>query len=132
LYGYLGLTALTITGDYIVYSVIGSVLLATIIGRLVAVFVPCFFIFLANKGELSLKCNELILVSVGGVIRGAIAFGLCLSIEGPHSKLVQITVQIIVLFTTVFFGSGMGLIALGLNLKPESECDHLKLPLIEV
>ena len=60
------------------------------------------------------------LIAIGGIIRGAIAFGLALQIEDTqHAGILMTTTQIIVLITTVFLGSSMGLIAKVLKIEAD-------------
>ena len=59
------------------------------------------------------------LIAIGGIIRGAIAFGLALHLTSENSKVLKTTTQIIVLVTTIFLGSSMGLIAKCLDIKPD-------------
>lgn len=53
-------------------------LTAVIIARVVSVFIPIAVILLANGGTMQLRWNQVGLIMVGGIIRGAIAFALSL------------------------------------------------------
>ena len=55
--------------------------------------------------------RELIFIWYAGMIRGAIAFGLVLRIESPNRGVIVTTSLSLVIFTTVVFGSTVGLIS---------------------
>jgi NhaP-type Na+/H+ or K+/H+ antiporter len=120
LYVYLGLSALTIKREYVVTSLIVVVIIATILSRIISVFIPMLVMYLFKGSKLGLKFKEILLITFGGSIRGAIAFGLCLGINTANSDMIKTTVQIVVLFTTVVFGSTIGLFANTLDIKPDS------------
>ena len=61
------------------------------------------------KADVSLK--ELIFIWYAGMIRGAIAFGLVLRIESPNRNVIVTTSLSLVIFTTVVFGSTVGLVS---------------------
>ena len=60
--------------------------------------------------------NEMLLISLGGLIRGAIAFALILDADSKHAKTLVATTQAVVLITTVFLGGAMGWITLKLEI----------------
>ena len=86
-----------------------------IIGRLTAVWGVHYAISLCQK-EADININELAFISYGGMIRGAIAFGLVLKIpegdpdgsgEFRERGVIVTTTLAIVIITTVIFGSFM-------------------------
>jgi NhaP-type Na+/H+ or K+/H+ antiporter len=78
LYVYLGISAISIEAEYVIPKFIVVVMLATIIARFVSVFIPMYVIYLFNGKKLRMGWNQVFLISLGGVIRGAIAFALSL------------------------------------------------------
>lgn len=81
-----------------------------IVGRLCAVWLSHgLFSLCAKEKDVSLK--ELVFISYGGMIRGAIAFGLVLKIptnDGFKERGCVITTTLaVVIITTIFFGSFM-------------------------
>ena len=123
-FAYIGLCVFTYTtgpeevtdSDYYwSVSFIGWMTLIVIVGRVCAVFtVHGLFSLCAKKKDVSLK--ELIFISYGGMIRGAIAFGLVLKIPVANEKtgekfkergVVITTTLALVIITTVLFGSFM-------------------------
>ena len=78
LYVYLGISALSIDTKFIKVNFIIIVLAAVIVARTLSVFLPMLTIYLAGRCEMRLKWNQVGLVIVGGIIRGAIAFALSL------------------------------------------------------
>ena len=122
-YVYLGLSSFMIKEENINYNLIISVLVATVIARVISVFTPIILIYFFNGRKMNLKWNEVAMISIGGIIRGAIAFGLALDINTPNRDVLKTTVQICVLFTTLLLGNTMGLIAKILNIKKISKSD---------
>jgi len=84
-----------------------------ITGRLMAVGIShSLFSMCSKKSDITFR--ELLFISYGGMIRGAIAFALVLQIpnetgteEFKERGLVVTTTLFVVIFTTVFFGSFM-------------------------
>jgi hypothetical protein len=68
------------------------VIVFTVIARMVAVFIPLSFMWLIKGRELTIAWNEVLLIAIGGIIRGAIAFGLSLGIETAHAGILKTTV----------------------------------------
>ena len=129
LYVYLGLSSLTIEAKYVDLSLIMVVLLGTIIARVISVMVPIAMLktlayIKGGKDHNTLQWNEALLIAIGGIIRGAIAFALAIQMTSKHAGLLRTTVQIIVLLTTVFLGSTVGLIAHSLNIKTNEDEDN--------
>lgn len=80
LYVYLGLTAVNVLEpEYSdVYFFILVVLGLTITARILTVLVPMMILKIFERGKYNVKWNEMILIMVGGMIRGPIAFALSL------------------------------------------------------
>jgi NhaP-type Na+/H+ or K+/H+ antiporter len=55
--------------------------------------------------------RELIFIWYAGMIRGAIAFGLVLRIDSPNRGVIVTTSLALVIFTTVVFGSTVGIVS---------------------
>lgn len=95
-------------------SFIGFMTLIVIVGRVAAVFTSHGLFSLCQKKK-DVTIRELLFISYGGMIRGAIAFGLVLKIpvkneEGELFKergAVVTTTLALVIITTVLFGSFM-------------------------
>lgn len=72
--------------------------------------------------------KELVFIWYAGMIRGAIAFGLVLRVDDsfPNRKLIVTTCLALVVFTTVFFGSTVGMIShcMFKNEADEEEADE--------
>lgn len=80
-----------------------------IVGRTMAVF-SAHFLFKLCKMKKDITIRELTFICYGGMIRGAIAFGLVLKIptEGfKERNLIITTTLAVVIITVVFFGSFM-------------------------
>lgn len=97
-------------------------LIAILVCRIFSVGIPILVIYLWNGCKpLQLWWNEWIFVYLGGLIRGAIAFALSLSITTDHSKVLKTTTQICALITIVGIGSPIQLLARIFNIKPDKE-----------
>ena len=72
------------------------------------------------KAGVSLK--EMVFIWYAGMIRGAIAFGLVLRIDTPNRNVIVTTSLSLVIFTTVVFGSTVGLVSKCL-FKEEAEVE---------
>ena len=67
-----------------------------------------------EKNDLNkITCSELTFVAFAGLIRGAIAFGLVLRLDPylPNRGVIVTTCLSLVVFTTIFFGSIIGLLS---------------------
>lgn len=93
------------------YSFIGYMIPIIVFGRFMSIYLTYFMFSCCHKEKLT--CKQLTFISYGGVIRGAIAFGLVLKIpesEDFHERDVLITTTLsIVIFTTLLFGTFMPL-----------------------
>ena len=81
-----------------------------IIGRFVGSLGLVVLLKLCCKYDSGLNLKDLIFISFCGVIRGAIAFGLVLRLDNslPNRELIVTTSYIVVVVTTIFFGSIVG------------------------
>ena len=86
-----------------------------IVGRIIAVCISHFLFSLCSKTQ-DISLRELAFISYGGMIRGAIAFGLVLKIPDEDGEdafkergLVITTTLALVIITTVLFGSFMAI-----------------------
>ena len=86
-----------------------------LIGRFLGTFGLIGFLKLfgyesANRRKVT--CQELLFIWYAGLIRGAIAFGLVLRISDdiPNRSVIVTTCLTLVVFTTIFFGSTVGLL----------------------
>ena len=68
-----------------------------------------------------MRFNQVMLVAIGGIIRGAIAFGLSLQIDSPNSHVLKTTTQVIVLGTTIVLGCLISVLAKCLKIKTDEE-----------
>lgn len=91
-------------------SLIGWMCLIIIVGRSLAVFLShgCFRLC-SKKSNVSLR--ELCFITYGGMIRGAIAYGLVMKIPNsdlfPNAKILQTSTLALVIISTLFFGTFM-------------------------
>jgi hypothetical protein len=102
----MGLSAFSIEQEYVRYDMVYTTLAAIFICRIFSVGVPILCIYLATGMKpLSLRWNEWVFVYFGGLIRGAIAFGLGLQMTTDNHKVLKNTVQICALITIVGIGA---------------------------
>lgn len=81
----------------------------TLIARLCSVFIPMTLLRLCVNHNMRIK--DLVFLSYGGLIRGAIAYALTFRIDKEVAKqypLIRQNTLMIVLVTTIIFGSAMG------------------------
>jgi NhaP-type Na+/H+ or K+/H+ antiporter len=79
-----------------------------IIGRFLAIMISYSMFSCCSKGENDkLSLRELLFISYAALIRGAIAFGLVtnLSDNFAHKEVVESSTLLLVIITTVFFGT---------------------------
>ena len=62
---------------------------------------------LCLKDKFILTMKELSIITLGGAIRGAVAFALILSVEGSHHRVIITTTLGLVVITTILFGAIM-------------------------
>ncbi len=83
---------MTINGRYVYPSLIVIVLIGSIIARLAGVLIPLRLMELWNpNGRKLIKWNETILIAIGGVIKGAIAFGLAMQMRTENYMILKTT-----------------------------------------
>jgi sodium/hydrogen exchanger-like protein 6/7 len=87
LYVYLGMSSLSVKKEQIFPSLILFTLFATVVARMISVLIPMLFLKLIYRSKFKLSLGEVFLIGIGGIIRGAIAFGLCFKIETPSHKI---------------------------------------------
>jgi solute carrier family 9 (sodium/hydrogen exchanger), member 6/7 len=106
LYIYMGLSAFSIEMEYVHMNMVYTTLIAIFVCRIFSVGVPIFLVWLSTGMKpLQLKWNEWVFVYCGGLIRGAIAFGLGLQMTTDNNKVLKNTVQICALVTIVGVGA---------------------------
>jgi len=92
-----------------------------VFGRFLAVYLSYYIFFCKKSDTVSLSFRELTFIAYAAVIRGAIAFGLVTSIsddiEFPHKEIIQASMLMLVILTTVIFGTFTSLV--GKFLLPE-------------
>lgn len=93
---------------------------AIFICRIFSVGLPVLLVTLSGKKS-SLKMNEWSFVYFGGLIRGAIAFGLSLQMTTPNRGVLKTTTQIAALITTIGIGSPIQLLAKCFKIKTDQE-----------
>lgn len=99
-----------------------------LICRVFSVGVPLFLIYLCRGcKKLSLNWNEWIFIYFGGLIRGAIAFGLSLQITTDNRKVLRAAVQIIAIVTIVGVGAPLQLIAKCFSIKSDQQLKEERL-----
>jgi len=95
LYVYLGLSALTIESKNVIPSLIAVVLFGAILARLISVLVPVGILkaggYIFQRNQVTLRLNEVLLIGIGGIIRGAIAFGLAAQISTKNEDILITT-----------------------------------------
>jgi len=95
------------------------------VGRFLGTFVLVSIVrCICYDPQLSLR--EIIFIWYAGMIRGAIAFGLVLRIDNKYEnkKVIVTTALLLVIFTTVVFGSTVGI--LGTRLFPEDSSGEIE------
>jgi len=114
-FSYLGLTFFSYKSFPWSYQLILVLMLAILVGRAVGSIGLIYTLKLCcyerdNPNRLTFK--ELIFIWYAGMIRGAIAFGLVLRIDDsvPAKKLITTTCLTLVVFTTIAFGSTVGVL----------------------
>jgi len=119
---YLGLSVYGIEESRFSSSFTLALIFSGIVARAVGVFVPAFIVGLSKCFHIGISMKQLVLIWFSGIIRGAIAFALSLSVKGElaqgKSLLVSSTL-VVVLVTTVIFGGLMQIFAKFIGLKEE-------------
>lgn len=131
IYSYVGIALLNAIPQYWSFAYIGSYFILIVVGRVVAVF-SIFYSFKLCCKTRTINFNELVFVTYAGMIRGAIAFALVLTLPyqvpgtqtcsekglsfpddcfefNVYQMLVSSTLILVVL-TTFIFGTFMGVV----------------------
>ena len=125
---YLGLTLISSIQNNFCLSFLIIEFFVVIFGRVFAIFGLSFLIEKLGVKSFHMKVSQKGIMSCAGSIRGAIAFGLAISIETSnkvHKEILVGTTLILVFFTTIVFGALMPIM---INLmkkldKPEDNKD---------
>ena len=125
---YLGLTLISSIQNNFCLSFLIIEFFVVIFGRIFAIFGLSFLIEKLGVKSFHMKVSQKGIMSCAGSIRGAIAFGLAISIETSnkvHKEILVGTTLILVFFTTIVFGALMPIM---INLmkkldKPEDNKD---------
>ena len=102
---YLGMNLITFKWkDWnIVFSI--YMLFAIILGRIFAVFINSFIVYLIKNRSFGLDKSSLGVIWYAGLIRGTIAIALALQIHTKNQLIIVSTTLAIALFTTLFFSN---------------------------
>ena len=129
---YLGLTLIASIQNYFCLSFLIIEFFVVIFGRIFAIFGLSWLIGKLGVKNFHMKTSQKGIMSCAGSIRGAIAFGLAISIETSnkiHKEILVGTTLILVFFTTIVFGALMPLmINLMKKLDPPDETEEKKEP----
>ena len=109
---YLGLTLIASIQNYFCLSFLIIEFFVVILGRVFAIFGLSWLIGKLGVKNFKMKTSQKGIMSCAGSIRGAIAFGLAISIETTnkqHKEIIVGTTLILVFFTTIVFGAIMPL-----------------------
>lgn len=114
---YLGLTTYT-------YNIFNAPILfiialfgVTIVARLVGTFILIYVFRVFTWNRNGLGCKNLLVVWLGGVVRGVISFALALGITGNNSEVLQVTTLAFVIVGTLIFGTVLPIVIKVVNLK---------------
>ncbi|MCQ2816994.1 MAG: cation:proton antiporter, partial [archaeon] len=128
---YLGLTLIYYMTHSLSISFILIELVIVIFGRIVAIFGLSFVMQLCGVKSFKLKTSQKGIMSCAGSIRGAIAFGLAISIDTSNKKNKEVLISstlILVFFTTIVFGALMPfMINIMKKLDPKEETELINL-----
>lgn len=108
---YLGLGIFTINQETFNLSFTLYIILGSFFVRAISVFIPIGIYAAFKKFKISIDFKQLCIVWFSGLIRGAIAFALSLTIEegfAPHREQLIAVTLITVLMTTIVLGGLMG------------------------
>ena len=124
LYIYMGLSAFSIEIEHVHLDMVKVTLASIFICRIFSVSVPILLIYFATGMKpTALKMNQWIFVYFGGLIRGAIAFGLSLQMTTDNRQVLKTTTQICALITIVGVGAPISLLARCFNIRPDKEIE---------
>lgn len=115
-YSYVGISLFATIPFYWSFSWITAQIIIIVVGRLLAVISTFYFFKLCFRKK-TINFRELLFISYGGMIRGAIAFALVMlipyndgdsdSYTSEQYDIARSTTLIVVIFTTVIFGTFM-------------------------
>ena len=129
---YLGLTLIASIQNYFCLSFLIIEFFVVILGRAFAIFGLSWVMGVLHIRNFHMKTSQKGIMSCAGSIRGAIAFGLAISIETSnkqHKEILVGTTLILVFFTTIVFGAIMPLmINLMKKLDPPEENQEKNIP----
>ena len=129
---YLGLTLISSIQNYFCLSFLIIEFFVVILGRVFAIFGLSWLIVKLGVKNFKMKTSQKGIMSCAGSIRGAIAFGLAISIETnntQHKEIIVGTTLILVFFTTIVFGAIMPLmINVMKKLDPPEENNNVIVP----
>lgn len=106
-FSYLGLTCLSVNHNSISITFILFIFFFIIIGRTAAIFILDMITRVIKPLGMSLTVQERVIVTVSGFIRGAISYGLAVSIKTDDQEVRDVlisTTLIMVFFTTIAIG----------------------------
>lgn len=116
----MGMTAFSIEKENLKPDFIKITMISIFVCRLFSVAVPVLLIKLCTGCKPSaLSWNQWVFVYFGGLIRGAICFGLSLQFESPNRRILRTTVQVCALSLIVGVGSPLQLIAKCFSIKTD-------------
>ncbi len=125
---YLGLTLISSIQNNFCISFLVIEFFVVIFGRIFAIFGLSWLIGKCGVKNFKMKTSQKGIMSCAGSIRGAIAFGLAISIETSnqqHKEILVGTTLILVFFTTIVFGALMPImINLMKKLDPPNEAEE--------
>ncbi|CDW89237.1 sodium hydrogen exchanger [Stylonychia lemnae] len=127
LFAYLGFSVISISNDNCSFQFILELLLITLVARFLSVFIPLSLLWILNY---SVNFKTAVFIWYGGLIRGAIAYALTFRIDRSISRqayLIRQNTLMIVLISTLFFGSLMSVFAKLLGISVEKENQNKKI-----
>ena len=125
-FAYLGLTFFSYTSYEWSWQFFIAMFFVIIIGRFIGIVGLLYFTSFVLNHERELSFKELIFLYCGGMIRGAIAFGLVLRLDHslPNRQVIITTSLCLVIVTTLLFGTLMPILGRVLLKKEGDEEDH--------
>ena len=133
---YLGLTLITYIKHSLSISFIVIELFVVIFGRIFSIFFLCYLMKLFGVHSFKMKTSQKGIMSCAGSIRGAIAFGLAISIDTSnklHKEILVTSTLILVFFTTIVLGAMMPfLINLMKKLDFEDDINNINNELVNI
>lgn len=118
IFGYLGMTSLSYSPGDISGILLFLVLLAIMTTRFLTIFGLAFLMKIFKKSY-RFDCKNLIVIWVGGLFRGTIAFALILSISLDQKDKIQVTVLYVIIVSMILYTLVFPLILYWLGPKEE-------------